>query len=667
MFLYRSQQPRPNNPFRRLVQNNHKAVSKQLKEAETNTITTVRQYSQSIENYLRFLGLCILARLHFISRLGADIKQTAGQILTMIFVMSGELNILKAIIMQLDRGIDNGEHFVLEDATGRSFPIHLKTIISWEAFDVILKDRFKGRKGERRIRRKFYSLHESASQLEIDRSVKFVDAFVPNQKVDMSLICRAPDVSPSGHGDTGLSSCPWCRTASPGQLGVRVKCVNCKRHFTRVVIEADDVNKAPFVPSAPRPRALHFERGQSAPAGSLAPGNEQHEKNELIEQRPGDQMQKGVQEFDPESESDEENISGLAHITLQTRRIRPPKGDLSLVPENAVDTSMADGTVDPSDDQDWNSIAGNAGDDRSENGDNPDPEDTGARRDREDAPLTTGGRLLDNGWEDDVSDADDRYLADDDTKPVPKQRSGIRRYGSLAHSTEEDCEYANDYLSRAGLEVGNSDEYYVPQRPPPNYRRANTRDIKRHNIPNGYYLKYWDPDEEPIRLLGNIFDARSLGKWIVDWTFARHGEGEPARKLSGDVWLVLLKLAGKIKRAETATVEHLVSEEDWLMLRMYITDGDQLMQSFCSLLRKCEAPMLQAAEDEEGRRLGTEAGFEFVKTMFGKDRQLEVTEGWLRDVRAWIYRFEHTCESIIRPEITDLGLRPLSPIPETGD
>ena len=169
----------------------------------------------------------------------------------MMFAVSGDLNIIRSLVLRLDRSVNNGEHFVLEDATGRSFPIHMKTITSWEAFNFILEDRFKGKKGERRTRRKLYSLHESASHLEIDRSAHFESAFVPYQKVDMSLICRAPVTPTADDGDTGLSRCPWCKTVSPGKLGDRVKCSTCKRDFLRIVIEVEDSEDPPIPLSAP--------------------------------------------------------------------------------------------------------------------------------------------------------------------------------------------------------------------------------------------------------------------------------------------------------------------------------------------------------------------------------------------------------------------------------
>ncbi|KAK4450976.1 hypothetical protein QBC34DRAFT_348557 [Podospora aff. communis PSN243] len=586
----------------RLVRNNHRAVSNQINQAEANTMNTVRQYGQSIENYLRFLALCILARLHLISKLGVDVKQTASQMLAMMFAMSGELGIIRAFVMQLDRGIDNGEHFVLGDATGRSFPIHLKTIISWEAFDVILADRFKGKKGERRTRRKLYSLHESSSQLEINRSVTFGNAFVPNQKVDMSLICRAPETPTDEGGESGTSSCPWCRAESPGRLGDRVRYVNCRKHFVRVVIETDDVNRLPFAPSAPRSQELQSKHERSDAMKSPIPGAA-HRSDDTKEAKTADRNQPSPKTLDyPESESDEENLSGLAHVTLQTRKLTQPKS-----------------------------------------GANPDPLSESSD------PGIIGGTGADPPQEDRRAHSDD---GDDDFDAEPAM-------GRHPHDRE--------YASRR-----------------PHHRPATDRDARGYGIRDGDKLKYWDPDEEPIRILGSIFDAASLGKWIFDWT-SHHcdNKDEPMTQKAAEVWLILLRLAGKMKRAQRvielrvrgAKVSHTAVEHDFI--KGYIAEGDALMDSLRSLLRKCEDPMYRTVQDQDKpqeRTLVAEAGVEFVKTMFDSARELQATEAWLSDARSWVRSFQETCEILIfqEEEREATGayawwFRSLSPIHEVED
>ena len=48
-------------------------------------------------------------------------------------------------------------------------------------------------------------------------------------------------------------------------------------------------------------------------------------------------------------------------------------------------------------------------------------------------------------------------------------------------------------------------------------------DFTLSTIPKNYSPKNWDPTEEPLWLLGNVFEANSLGKWIYDWTVSRRG------------------------------------------------------------------------------------------------------------------------------------------------
>ncbi|KAM7191363.1 hypothetical protein V8F33_008966 [Rhypophila sp. PSN 637] len=312
----------------RLEQENHKAVMAAMSETARSTTAVVHRYGHSIESRLGFLGRRILSKLDFVARLGIDMTKSASQILSMMIAVSGDLSIIRSVVMRLDRGVDNGEHFVLEDATGRSFPIHIKAITSWEAFNFILEDRFKGKKGERRTRRKLYSLHESASHLEINRSTHFESAFLPYQKVDMSLICKAPETPMVDDGETGLSSCPWCQAVSPGKLGNRVQCSTCRRDFLRVVIEVEDSEDPRISSSAPRSQRLGKRAREDDDDEAC---NECSRLKRSKTAQVADRKRKRLQEHDSDSESDEENLSGLAHVTLQTKRMR------LLGPDNVAD------------------------------------------------------------------------------------------------------------------------------------------------------------------------------------------------------------------------------------------------------------------------------------------------------------------------------------------
>ncbi|KAL2760067.1 hypothetical protein ACRALDRAFT_2094857 [Sodiomyces alcalophilus JCM 7366] len=178
--------------------------------------------------------------------------------------------------------------------------------------------------------------------------------------------------------------------------------------------------------------------------------------------------------------------------------------------------------------------------------------------------------------------------------------------------------------------------------------KATEADAKRHRIPPGYSLKNWDPAEEPILLLGSVFDANSLGKWIYDWTVYRHGPSTPIADVAGDLWLLLIQLAGKVKRAEEC-VERVRSRENRDIIEDFIDSGERLKDKLRKLLKACEQPMLKAASTKKGgSQLGKNAGVEFVETLFGRERELDKTERLMQGVRLFNFRFDANCEDIIR-------------------
>ncbi|KAK4153176.1 hypothetical protein C8A00DRAFT_43897 [Chaetomidium leptoderma] len=173
-------------------------------------------------------------------------------------------------------------------------------------------------------------------------------------------------------------------------------------------------------------------------------------------------------------------------------------------------------------------------------------------------------------------------------------------------------------------------------------------DAKGHKIPVGYSLKNWDPTEEPIMLLGSVFDANSLGKWIYDWTVYHHGSGSPIGEMAGELWLLLIQLFGKIKRAEE-TAPKIRSMEKREMIEEFIEARDRITKKFRELLNACKAPMLRSStkQNKEGQ-LGKSAGVEFVETLFGVDRKLEETNRFIASLRLWNFRFDTNCEKFLR-------------------
>ncbi|KEQ68104.1 hypothetical protein M436DRAFT_59130, partial [Aureobasidium namibiae CBS 147.97] len=190
------------------------------------------------------------------------------------------------------------------------------------------------------------------------------------------------------------------------------------------------------------------------------------------------------------------------------------------------------------------------------------------------------------------------------------------------------------------------------QQPSPTPKRATAtdRDAREAGIPVGYNFKNWDPNEEPILLLGSVFDTNSLRKWIYDWTVAFHGPSTAFAEMAGDLWLFLIQLAGKIKRAEES-LPRIRRRDDRELLDDFLDSGERLWERFNTLLKVCEKHMLKTAKRERGSKklyMGNNSGREFVETIFRRDRELERTEKLTTGIRLWSMRFDANCEDVLR-------------------
>lgn len=186
--------------------------------------------------------------------------------------------------------------------------------------------------------------------------------------------------------------------------------------------------------------------------------------------------------------------------------------------------------------------------------------------------------------------------------------------------------------------------------PPPPPPVATAADAVRAGIPAGYSIKNWDPTEEPVLLLGSVFDANSLGKWIYDWTVFHLGAATPMSDVAGDLWLLLIKLAGKMKRADEC-LPRIRARENREMMEDFLESGDRLWSRFKKLLKACEEFMWKAAKKSGSKgsvKMGKNSGCEFVDSIFGRDRELEKTEGLMQSIRLWNMRFDANCEDILR-------------------
>ncbi len=185
----------------------------------------------------------------------------------------------------------------------------------------------------------------------------------------------------------------------------------------------------------------------------------------------------------------------------------------------------------------------------------------------------------------------------------------------------------------------------------PKARPVTAQDCIDAGIPAGYTTKNWDPEEEPIFLLGSVFDANSLGKWIYDWTVYRHGRDTSALTVAGDLWVALIALAGKMRRAEQLLLQRRKTGSSGVTgavkckrLADFLDDGDELWERLDRLLRACEKSMMRVArrDRQTGQVVGMDAaaGCEFVDCLLGEDRQLDATEDLIDSMLSWDKRFD---------------------------
>lgn len=222
----------------------------------------------------------------------------------------------------------------------------------------------------------------------------------------------------------------------------------------------------------------------------------------------------------------------------------------------------------------------------------------------------------------------------------PKSKRHIDRRGQLGDTSRCSPRYYADEPRRPQTPIP-----FAAQRISTSARKATEVDAKKHRIPPGYSLRNWDPKEDPILLLGSVFDANSLGKWIYDWTVYTHGAATPISDMAGELWLLLIQLAGKIMRSKEVThrVQPLEARE---MVEDFIDSGERITDKLRKLLKTCEQPMLKALKKKE--QLGRNSGIELVETIFGRERELEKTERFMQHVRLWNMRFDANCEGILK-------------------
>jgi hypothetical protein len=148
-------------------------------------------------------------------------KSTMSKILFVNMATYKMVLALKASLpCHLERSLFN-ESFVLEDAIGRISPVHLQFITSWEALDAVLETRFRGLQGHDKVRGGHWILQDHATGREISRRRNWEGAFLPGQRVNMSLLFQRETTvetfDSSGQTESSnQAACPRCQADVSG-------------------------------------------------------------------------------------------------------------------------------------------------------------------------------------------------------------------------------------------------------------------------------------------------------------------------------------------------------------------------------------------------------------------------------------------------------------------
>ncbi|KAF5591232.1 vegetative cell wall gp1 [Fusarium subglutinans] len=693
-----------------LVSKLHKDFNDRFTSLEDD-LRAVRTNSANTQQYLIDIGMVVTRRLDMVTQtvnsLGGVVLRSASGI---SFIGTSVLSLLSTmhntIINRLERPPRMGPYFTFEDYLGVDSIILLNFVDSWNAFEGSLHGKFKGRKGGRRVAQNRFLLQDHQTGDEIDRDIHWTLAITPGSRINMSLLFEVKE----DEDEAQSLRCPFpsCGAICEGVIGTVIQCPSCQQLFRKLPGMSDD-EELPIAPNAPD-SGIHDPNSKP---GSHSSGLDKSRKRKgapLDKRRSLRAKRKPTDTRDSGSDSDDADLTGIKRVTILPilrLAIRP------IPPDSETDGKLG-ASEQESVLEDQKKSRGL--DSTTEGGSVETPSNT----------IKSPPRVKNKRLSELQSQSSDAQLAFG--RPFESGRSYQARGGHNEHPYDKipgPGAYAFESALPGGLESKDPRRKYATTRTARvSHRASNSRDTgssgkakhakwdrgkvrkateadaKRHKIPADYSLKHWDPDEEPIMLLSSVFDANTLGKWIYDWSIYAHGPSTSVSDMAGELWLLLIQLADKLKRAEE-TIGRVRSVDCRDTVGQFIESGERLWEKLVSLLKRCEYPMLQAyklkgrkqktavhkqggsednnkkssqetkteagslnkgleetsasSERGNGEETGEQkqdaeksAGVAFIETIFGRDKELERTEKWMRNMRLYNLRFDANCEDILR-------------------
>jgi hypothetical protein len=633
----------------RVVQAHHDKLHSRIQESHKQTSHALKQQDQKlkeIEDRLKHVNRLIdtgnnltmkiaqQARITWLSKLGQDLKNMMYNIITINLATYSAVTEIGRKLSDHQLFVTNAPKeriFYLEDAIGRVFPITLQFITSWDVFNAVLEIQFRGIQGLKKVLKKEYILQNRATGRDIDSSKPWERLFLPGQRVDMSMILKelVDEENSISLGDT----CPKCHAASNQPPGLEIKCSLCGLVYKRITeLSTTGVEGQPL--------KMEHMKAPEAPDSGCTPtlGSQRPIAQPLAPSRLGKRKREGEPEDD---------IADFTRVRLMSKKRRKVDSGLTTPEKRKLaETELmeVDGT----------------------------PKRAKVLESCHETVEWAGSKNSTNGAGNQNKAAKhDQNRGNGNSPAFTELQKKAFRYQAYQHPDSVfDFDFnkqtgakapAYYFYSRDGAPEGNkTDETKARKRSPPQTlgrprkmspRTATAEDARRAGIPLGYSLKKWDPREEPIILLGSVFDANSLGKWIYDWAVYHYGPATPMSEVAGDLWLLLIQLAGKVERADEC-IDKIRQEENRELVEDFLESGERLWVRFGKLLKICEDYMWKAAQREAGeerpRNMGRNSGCEFVDSIFGRDRELDKTEKLMSAIRLWSTRFDADCDEIFR-------------------
>lgn len=518
--------------------------------------------------------------------------------------------------------------FILEDALGRKTQHDLMCISSWENLDAMVEILFRDLPGHEKVARKEYVFQDPNTNREIKRTTPWSIALLPDQHISMGLLFR------KRASRRKRFFCPYChvelKQSQEGLIPCQYsKCGMSHQRITEIMDINEDEDKPAFElfdGSSSDSDDLPEESKLGKPSTMLVktkklvlPSKLKEDmsvfKRVIVVEVEMNIIQSKTPEPEP-AKSTTTNYANRSGMNSYTPRATPSHGYYSPGPPSPRYPSRY-----------------SSGDPCTERKRPSSPTYTSsseyARSHRRSPRWASGyepGEYVD-------------YLIDGvvyrnyikcDTKGTTRGNYEYRTpqdyYDSGKYAYEREDTSTTPRRRRTGSSTPQQPSSSRPsttKKQPPPSRKATEEDIRKHRIPPGYSLKNWDPEEEPIMLLGSVFDSNSLGKWIYDWTVYCHGPATPIADMAGELWLLLIQLSGKAKRAEEC-LPRIRKEENREMIEDFIESRERLFDKLKKLLKACEIPMLRAGRKETRKKKAKDVIFDqFSESVVLRDPDTE--------------------------------------------